>query len=161
MAITLEKKGSFLIVTETGKATQSHNLDDVSYSNDGAFLTVYVNGKSEHSLKYSDITTPSSADIDELQENLGTSGSSATVANVSVGTGVATVLAANPSRVQAILYLEGTLDTWHIKYGTGASTSDYTIEASNGDTIVVDNYKGIITAVCTTTELCYVTEILA
>lgn len=160
MAITLAKKGSYLIVTQTGKATQSHNLDDVSYSNDGSVLTVYVNGKSEHSLPYADITSPTSSDIDDLQEIIGTEGLTATVTSVSVGTGVATLAAANKSRKRLIVYLEGTLDTYNIKYGSGASTSDFTVEANDGDTVVIEDYKGIVTAVCTSSQAVNVTEIL-
>lgn len=58
----------------------------------------------------------------------------------------ATILANNPSRVDAVItYLTG--GPFYIKRGTSPSSSSFTWKLSTaGQTITIENYRGILTA---------------
>ena len=75
----------------------------------------------------------------------GTSASSATVTNLSIGTSVTTVLAANASRIRAIIHNES--GTLYVKYGTGASSTSYTFRLTAQAVLESTQYTGIITAI--------------
>ena len=73
------------------------------------------------------------------------SSGSATVSNVSVGVSSTTLLAANASRLRAIIHNES--GTLFVKYGTGASSTSYTYRLVAQTVLEASQYTGIITAV--------------
>jgi|DEB0MinimDraft_6_1074348.scaffolds.fasta_scaffold49339_3 hypothetical protein len=60
----LSQEGNKLKIVNNG--TSYYNLDDVSYSHNGVTLAINVNGYVKESLKYSEITSPSSTSLDNL-----------------------------------------------------------------------------------------------
>lgn len=73
------------------------------------------------------------------------SASTATVSNVAVSASVATLLAANPSRIKAVIHNES--GTLFVKYGTGASSTSYTYRLTANSTLESTQYTGPITAI--------------
>lgn len=54
-----------------------------------------------------------------------------------------TILAANDSRVRAIIFNDST-EILYLKYGTTATSTDFTHKLQPGDTVFIDDYRGKI-----------------
>lgn len=72
------------------------------------------------------------------------SSSTATVTSVSVSPTVATLAAANASRLRLIVHNEG--GTLFVKLGTGASSSSYSYRLTANTTLELTQYTGAVTA---------------
>lgn len=84
--------------------------------------------------------------------------STSTVTNVTTTGSNITLLAANPNRKKAILYVE--TSTQYIKLGATASTTSYTYKVTtNGTTIEITNWAGIIDSTGTSGKTILVTEL--
>jgi hypothetical protein len=74
---------------------------------------------------------------------------SATVATVAASATVVTVLAANTNRIKTSIFNTGIESVW-VKFGTGASVSDFSIELPAGFLLEESEYTGTITGICGT-----------
>lgn len=82
----------------------------------------------------------------------------ATVSNVSVGTSVVTLSAANASKTRVLIHNE--VGTLFVKLGTGASSTSYSLRLTANAFGEIVGYSGIITAIkATGTTPVLVTEI--
>lgn len=82
----------------------------------------------------------------------------ATVTNVSVSPTVATLAAANASRLKLIVHNEG--GTLFVKLGTGATSASYTYRLTAQSNLEITQYTGEVTAIKGTgTSNCLVTEL--
>lgn len=82
--------------------------------------------------------TSGSVDVDNLR------GPSSTVSVVASSVPSVQLLAANTSRIEAIIYNDSPTDTLYVKYGTSASASSFTMKLEPDDAVSVDTYTGII-----------------
>jgi hypothetical protein len=73
------------------------------------------------------------------------SSASATVTNTSVGPTVVTLLAANASRIKAIIHNES--GTLYVKFGSGATFASYTYRLVANTVLEISQYTGSITAI--------------
>ena len=81
-----------------------------------------------------------------LKTAAGNSSSSSAVTSVSSDVVSQTLKAANSSR--KVLYIVNeSSDNLFVKYGTGATTSDYTIKLASQDIAIIDDWSGIVTGV--------------
>lgn len=72
------------------------------------------------------------------------------VTRVAASTGSATILAANGGRRTTVLYNEGAAKAY-IKLGSGATTTDYTVQLGQGGSFIIpEGYTGIISAIFNT-----------
>ncbi len=96
--------------------------------------------------------------LDTLIADL-TGSSSATLANVDVLTSSTTLLAANASRKMATFYNDSNGDVF-LKFGNAASSTSFTVLLTSRSFFELPNpvYKGIITAIASTTRTVRVTE---
>lgn len=65
---SLSQEGNKVKVVNGG--TRYYHIDDVSYAHNGITLSVTVNGMIKETIKYDDISAPSSTDIDDLVRQL-------------------------------------------------------------------------------------------
>lgn len=87
------------------------------------------------------------------------SGTAATVAQVASSATSVTLLAANTSRREAIIFNDST-QVLYIKYGTTASATSYTAQLGTGDTLIEDKYTGRIDGIWAAANgNAYVTEV--
>lgn len=95
-----------------------------------------------------------------LKTSQGTSTSSSTaVTQVASSASSVTLLAANTSRKEVVVYNDST-QVLYVKYGTTASTSSYTVQLNPGDTLVEDRYNGRIDGIWASANgNAYVTEV--
>lgn len=73
------------------------------------------------------------------------SAGTATVSRIATSTTVATALAANASRTGLIINTES--GTTYVKFGSTATTTDYTVELAANSTYEYQGYKGIVTVI--------------
>jgi hypothetical protein len=69
----------------------------------------------------------------------------AVVTRVAVSTTVATLKAANSARAKLIIFNES--GTLYVKYGSGATATDYTTVLTANAVLFIDSYTGIVTAI--------------
>jgi len=53
-----------------GSSTYDYNLREVDYAHNGTTITVETDGYTRHNIAYSDVTSPSSTDIQDLVDQL-------------------------------------------------------------------------------------------
>lgn len=70
-------------------------------------------------------------------------GAVSSVSSVASTTSDVLILAANSSRVEAVVQNNSTADLY-LKYGTAASSSSFTIKLSPDDAVIVNSYTGVI-----------------
>jgi uncharacterized protein with WD repeat len=73
------------------------------------------------------------------------SAASATITNVGVSTTVATLAAANASRIK--LYIVNEAGTLLVKLGAAASNTSYSLRINAGANLEITGYTGIVTAI--------------
>lgn len=84
--------------------------------------------------------------------------STSTVTAVTTTGSNITLLAANPNRKKAILFIEGS--TQYIKLGAVASATSYTYKATANNTVIeITNWAGIIDSIGTSGKAVLVTEL--
>ena len=77
-----------------------------------------------------------------------TPGSTGTLSTVACSTSSVTVLASNSSRKKATIFFDGVPDVYIAQSATVASTTAYTLKATDGGYYEIENYTGQINAIC-------------
>lgn len=82
----------------------------------------------------------------------------ATVSSVAVSTTVATLSASNAAKTKVIVFNES--GTLYVKYGSGATSADYTYRLTANTALEIEGYAGLVTAIKQTgTSNAQVTEV--
>lgn len=120
-----------------------------------------VDGTTKYSFLYSDITTPSGASASAVASLIEAfldassgiitvalnDGATSTTSNVASSATVVTLKAANTSRVKLVIVHDDTASTLYVKEGATASATDFTYKLTPGDTLIIDDYTGIVTGI--------------
>lgn len=85
------------------------------------------------------------SDQSTLPVSFASSAGTATVIRVATSTTVATALVANANRTGLIINTEG--GTTYVKFGSTATTTDYTVELAGNSYYDYQGYKGIVTVI--------------
>jgi len=132
------------------------DLDLKAIDND----VIIVDGENHYRFLYSDITSPEGASASavialieafkdpstnptSVQEKDGTT---STTSSVSGAVTAQTLKAANTSRVKLVVVNDSTA-VLYVKEGSGATTTDYSYKLNNGDTVIIDDYNGLVTGI--------------
>lgn len=71
MSVAITKQGGMIKEKETGKDAVYYPIDDYTYKPSGTTLFTYLLGKQVNRLEFSDFTTPTGANIEEIADKLG------------------------------------------------------------------------------------------
>lgn len=79
-----------------------------------------------------------------LDVSAGNSGLTSTVSTVGAATSTTTIAAANSSRVSVKIYNNSTANLF-VREASGGNSANFSYKLLPGDTLIVDDYKGILT----------------
>ena|SRR3990167_3826492 len=74
-------------------------------------------------------------------------GATSATSSVASSVTVVTLKALNANRVKLVVFHDDTASTLYVKEGATATTTDFTYKLLPGDTLIIDDYTGIVTGI--------------
>ena len=153
MSVQITNDGATIKIVNFGEVSNIPKANLKISTKDTFLILKEVTGE-ETKVNYTDIDVPSSGNLEDLRSQVesfledggvggGKSGNTSNTTSIASNIASIQLLAANSSRKKAVIVNDGS-NTLYVKEGTAASVTSYAYKLSPEDSVIIDDYTGII-----------------